>query len=41
MAGLSSLALASTPKAETTLAKVTFCNARSESIEDRWFGVHR
>jgi hypothetical protein len=41
IAGLSSLARASAPKAETTLAKVAVGNGRSESIEDRWFGVYR
>jgi hypothetical protein len=35
MAGLSSLARASAPKAETTPANVGFCNERPESIEDR------
>jgi hypothetical protein len=41
MAGLSSLALASAPKAETISASVAFGNERSESINERLFSAQR
>ena len=40
MAGLSSLALAEAPKAETMPANVILFNESSKSIEDRLFGLH-